>query len=191
MPKVSALRANFEPVSRQQDQEQLVKQLQQQNIGFPATSAFASGSNVSAFRANLEPVSVAASSASPPSQQEQQQEQERRLQIQDLQYVIIPQLEEQLRKENDGWFSADETKVKRLEGLIREHRGELAQLESKNKGGKMNTTRQTRQRRGKNAKMTTRQTRQRRGKNAKMTTTKQTRQRRGKNAKMTTRRRRN
>ena len=191
VPKVSALRANFEPVSRQQDQEQLVKQLQQQNIGFPATSAFASGSNVSAFRANLEPVSVAASSASPPSQQEQQQEQERRLQIQDLQYVIIPQLEEQLRKENDGWFSADETKVKRLEGLIREHRGELAQLESKNKGGKMNTTRQTRQRRGKNAKMTTRQTRQRRGKNAKMTTTKQTRQRRGKNAKMTTRRRRN
>jgi hypothetical protein len=192
VPKVSALRANFEPVSRQQDQEQLVKQLQQQNIGFPATSASASGSNVSAFRANLEPVSVAAaSSASPPSQQEQQQEQDRRLQIQVLQYVIIPQLEEELRKENDGWFSADKTKVKRLEGLIREHKDELAQLESKNKGGKMNTTRQTRQRRGKNAKMTTRQTRQRRGKNAKMTTTKQTRQRRGKNAKMTTRRRRN
>jgi hypothetical protein len=181
------------------EQEEQERLQQQQNFVSSATSASASGSNVSAFRAGFDthqPVlsntdSVAASSASPPSQQEQQQEQERRLQIQDLQYVIIPQLEEQLRKENDGWFSADETKVKRLESLIREHRGELAQLESKNKGGKMNTTRQTRQRRGKNAKMTTRQTRQRRGKNAKMTTTKQTRQRRGKNAKMTTRRRRN
>jgi hypothetical protein len=199
---VSPATSSASLLQQEQKQEQLKNLLLQQK---PATS------NVSALRAKFQPmspqpmlpVSVAASAASL-----QQQDLKLKQQLLLVSRDIIPRVEEELAKEKALPFQdQDSKKINRMEALLREHRDDLARLGSNFKGGKMTTTRQTRQRRGKNAKMTAGQTRQRRGKNAnmttnmqtrrrrgknaKMTTTKQTRQRREKNAKMTTRRRRN
>ena len=82
--------------------------------------------------------------------------------IKELRDVLIPNTQQMLNEENGlfkfsifGMGNRNENTVDRLRSTLEEYERELTQLTRRKNGGKM-TTRKTRQRRGKNAKMTAR-----------------------------------